>query len=235
MRNPRQPLLIGPGSAGFTLIELMVVIGIAGALLAIAAPRVSAWAENQRAKAAARSVADLLLRASVESMRTGNRHVVFFGNPGVDDPSANPVQRGGAWVPVLLIDDGAPSTANCAIDGGEVVESVEPQDGISWGVSHATSRVAADDGNAPFNPGGTWDGATFADPANAKINWVMFRPDGIPVTFVGTIGGCGAIGNSGSAGGALYLTNGKRDFSIVLSPLGGVRLHVAGPGGAWSS
>jgi hypothetical protein len=169
-------------------------------------------------------------------MRTGNRHVVFFGNPGATDPSGNAVEMTGAWVPVLLIDDGAPATANCAIEGGEALEAVQPQDGISWGVNFATSAVSTDGGAAPFDPGGVWDGATFADPADTKINWVLFRPDGVPVTFVGAVGSCGAIGTLGSAGGALYLTNGERDFAIVLSPLGAVRLHLWNrASGTWSS
>jgi type II secretory pathway pseudopilin PulG len=214
----------------------MVALGIASVVLVVALPNIVEWANNQRAKAAARSVADLLQMARAEAMRTGNRHVVFFGNPGTTDPSGNQVAMGAAWVPVLLIDDGAPVAANCAIDGGETLEAVQPEDGVSWGVSFATSAVATDGGSAPFDPGGPWDGATFTDPANAKINWVLFGPDGIPVTFVGAVGSCGLLGNLGSAGGALYLTNGERDFAIVLSPLGAVRLHVwNGASGAWSS
>ena len=30
----------------------------------------------------------------------------------------------------------------------------------------------------------------------------------------------------GNAGGAIYLTNGQRDYAIVLSPLGAVRVHA---------
>jgi type II secretory pathway pseudopilin PulG len=217
-------------------MEMMVAIAIAGVVLAITLTQFSQWSENQRAKAAARSVADLLLKARAEAIRTGNRHVVFFGNPGASDPSGNPVELGGAWVPVLAIDDGVPATANCAIAAGEALEAVQPEDGLSWGVSFAGAAVATDRGAAPFNPGGAWDGATFTDPNNAKINWLFFRPDGVPVTFVGTAGGCGAVGSTGGGGGALYLTNGKRDFAVVLSPLGGVRLHVwNASSGAWSS
>jgi prepilin-type N-terminal cleavage/methylation domain-containing protein len=222
--------------AGVTLIELMVALGIAAVVLAVTMPVIAGWAKNQRAKAAARSVGDLLLMARAEAMRTGDRRVVFFGNPGVTDPSGNAVAMGAAWVPVLLINDGAPATANCAIDGGEALEAVQPQDGISWGVSFATAAVATDGGVAPFDPGGTWDGATFADPANAKVNWVLFGPDGIPVTFVGAVGSCGLLGTLGSAGGALYLTNGERDYAVVLSPLGAVRLYLWNrASGAWSS
>ena len=221
--------------AGFSLIELMVAVGIMAVLLALAGPQVGQWAENQKAKAAARSVAGVFLKARAEAIRTGNNHIVFFGNPGATDPSGNPVEKDGAWVPVLLVDDGPPATADCAIGGGEVVEGIAPEDNVLWGVALASAATGTDTGAAPFDPMG-WDGATFADPGNTKVNWVLFQPDGIPVTFVGAMGSCGAIGTTGSGGGALYLTNGKRDYAVVLSPLGATRVHVWNPtAGGWTS
>jgi hypothetical protein len=192
---------------------------------------------KQRAKAAARSLADLLLLARGEAIRTGNRYVLFFGNPGNTDASGNAVEMDGSWVPVLLINDGPPVGSDCEIDAGEAFESIAPVDGVSWGVTYANAKVATDSGAAPFDPSPPpdWDGATFADPSNAKVNWLLFRPDGIPVGFSGAAGSCGTVGGVGSGGGAFYVTNGERDFAIVLSPLGGVRLHLWDrAAGAWS-
>jgi len=236
-RPSRQQGAHPPGAlAGFTLIEMMIAMAVVGVILGISLSRLDRWSEDQRAKAAARSVADLLQRARAGAIRTGSRHVVFFGNPGVADPSGNAVEKGGAWVPVLLIEDGPPAAANCAIDGGEILEAVEPVDDVTWGVSFATARVATDAGAAPFDPGGTWDGATFNDQNNAKISWMLFRPDGVPVPFVGAVGSCGAVGSTGRGGGAFYMTTGERDFAVVLSRLGGVRLHVWDrSAGGWSS
>jgi len=224
-------------SAGVTLIELMVAVGLASVVIAIALPLFSDWSSNQRAKAAARSAADLFLLAHTEAIRTGNRHIVYFGNPGTTDPSGNPVQKDGQWTPVLLIDDGPPDTSNCKIEAGEAVAGIVPGEGLSWGVSFANAPVASDAGGAPFDPSPppAWDGATFTDPTNAKANWVMFRPDGIPVAFTGAAGSCGTLGNLGGGGGALYVTNGERDFAVVLNSLGGVRLHVwVRDASAWS-
>ena len=223
--------------SGVTLIELMVVVGLMAVVLAIAVPFLSDWMGNQRARAAARSLADLLMLARGEAIRTGNRYVLFFGNPGTTDASGNPVENDGGWVPVLLINDGPPVGSDCEIDAGEVFEAIEPADGISWGVTDADVAVSTDSGAAPFNasPPPAWDGATFADPGNSKVNWLLFRPDGIPVGFSGAAGSCGAIGGVGSGGGAFYVTNGERDFAVVLSPLGGVRLHLWNRStGAWS-
>ena len=214
---------------------MSVVVGLMAVVLGFGMPVLSDWMGNQRARAAARSIGDVLLLARGEAIRTGNRYVLFFGNPGSTDASGNPVQKDGAWVPLLLIDDGPPVGSDCQIGGGEAFQAIEPVDGISWGVTDASVAVSTDSGVAPFNPGSTWDGATFADPSNAKVNWLLFRPDGIPVGFSGAAGSCGTVGGVGSGGGAFYVTNGERDFAVVLTPLGGVRLHLWNRStGAWS-
>jgi type II secretory pathway pseudopilin PulG len=214
--------------AGVTIIELMVAMAVMMVLIMMAIPSVVEWNDNQRLKGVVHDAADLFHQARAESIRTGRNHVVFFGNPGVLDPSNNPVQVAGSWVPVLLIDDGPPATANCAIDAGEAARWIDavPVNNVTWGAARATTAVPTDEGTAAFdyaNP--AWDGATFADSAGTKINWVMFRPDGIPVVFSGAVGSCGTVGSVGRGGGALYITNGKRDYGAVLSPLGVARVH----------
>jgi prepilin-type N-terminal cleavage/methylation domain-containing protein len=225
--------------AGMTLIELMVVVGLLGVLSALAVPNIRAWAGDQRTKQAARSLADALLVARTEAIRTGNNYIVYFGDPGTVDPAGNLVTYNGQWVPLLVIDDGAPTASNCVIDAGERYLGIAQIDnGPTWGVTEATAAVATDTGAAPFNPppAPPWDGATFADSANAKVNWVMFRPDGIPVGFSGAGASCGTVGATGSGGGALYVTNGRREYGVVLTPLGGVRVHIWNPSSnQWSS
>ena len=222
--------------AGVTIIELMVATAVMTVLIMMSIPSVVEWNDNQRLKGTVRDAADLFQQARAESIRTGRNHVVFFGNPGVLDPSNNPVEVAGSWVPVLLIDDGPPATANCAIDAGEALRWIDPVPvgNVTWGVTRATAAVPTDDGTALFDYTNTgWDGATFADPAGTKINWVMFRPDGIPVVFSGAVGSCGTVGSIGRGGGALYITNGKRDYGAVLTPLGAVRVH-AFDGSQWT-
>jgi hypothetical protein len=211
----------------------MTALGLITVVIAIATPSLIEWRSHQEAKKAARTIADIFHKARAEAMRTGNRQVVFFGNPGLTDPGGNAVEAAGSWVPVLSLDDGQPGAANCRIDPGETSAYIRPVGDLTWGVSEATGPVASDSGGAPFDPGPTWDGGTFTKPDASKANWVLFRNDGIPVAFQGDGIGCGTIGDTGSGGGGLYLTNGRRDFGVILTPLGGVRMHLWNDG-AWS-
>jgi len=221
--------------SGVTLVELAIVLAIVGVLTLVTAPSASRWQRDQRLKGAARDVADLLLLARAESARTGDRHVVIFGPPGTADPSANPIEAGGSPVPLLVLDDGAPGTANCRIDAGEAREVLMPVDGVAWGVTLANARAPGDTGAAAFTPP-QLSGSTFANPANTAVPWFLFRPDGIPVRFEGQLGSCGTIGATALGGGAFYLTNGTRDYAVVLTPMGGVRVHVwDGLAGAWKT
>ena len=97
----------------------------------------------------------------------------------------------------------------------------------AWGVADATVKVPNDSGAGVIG-----SGSTFTDPNNNAANWVMFRPEGIPVSFTP---GC-ALGGIGSGVGGAYVTNGKRDYAMVLSPLGGIRVHGwNGAGDGWTN
>ena len=220
--------------SGMTLIEIMLVVGLIGVLSAVGVVGLEDWFENQRVRGAAHAGADIIQLARAEAIRTGHNYLVFFGPPGTTDPAGTAIQDGGGnWVPVLVVDDGPPETSNCRIDGGEPRRGLEPEQDVTWGVTAASVVVPDDQGGASFVPPQA-SGATFTDPDGNATNWLMFRPDGIPVAFSYSAGACDDIANTGSGGGGLYITNGRRDYSIVLSPLGTVRVHFWTQGGSWS-
>lgn len=213
---------------------MVVTVAVIGILALVVGSQLGEWFANQRVKSAARSAADLLLLARSEAVRTGRNHIVFFGPPGSTDPAGTALtDADGGLVPLLVLDDGPPATANCRIDAGEPTQVVRPQPDVGWGVSTASQRAPDDRGPASFAPPQA-SGSTFADPDGNPANWVLFGADGIPAAFSFAAGSCDEIGRTGTGGGAFYLTNGKRDQAVVLSPLGAARVHLWQPNGAWS-
>ncbi len=201
--------------AGFTLIELVVIVGIITVLILVAMPAVMNVNANQRIKTDARSVADLLMLARGEAIRTGTQHVVYLGT----DPAAvQPTDGNGNAVRMSVISD---DDGDCRIDAGEAIEWIAGETGVSLGVTNASSDAPNDTG-----PGSHSTGATFTDPSPTARDWLLFRADGIPAVFTAGGGDCGTQGATGTGGGAIYLTNGDRDYAVTLSPIGGIRLHA---------
>lgn len=217
--------------AGFTLIEVAIVLTIIGVVSAMAVPNVSRYMENGRGRAAAKTIADAFHIARAQAIRTGNNHVVFFSANGAGDVAGKVlVDADGDPVPVLILNDGAPGSAdqNCEIDSGEETITFEAQPGVGWGFNAPPATAEAPDDDAvtaiPVS------GSSFRAPnGTTAVTWVQFRPDGVPVAIDNACN----TGRLGSGGGTIYLWTMNRDFAITLSPLGGVRVHVwdAGQGG----
>jgi len=213
------------------MIEVLVVVAIIGALAALATPSLSRMMEQRKMRGFAREAANVFEVARSQAVRTGTNRLVFFGPPGTTDPAGTAITANGRPAPMLVLADGSPSTANCHIDGGEETEALSARAGIGWGVTDATSAPADDKGAVTFVPPHN-SGATFADAAGNARNWVLFRPDGVPVGVAPTSTTCGTIGATGTGGGALYFTNGEGDYAVTLSPLGAVAVH-SWNGTAW--
>ncbi len=202
-------------SQGFSVLELMVVLAIAAVLSAAAAPRIQQWAANQRLKQATRSLADLMRVAQAEAVRTGTNFLVLLGTDATGAPL--PPNSAGTPYPAVAVQE---DNADGLIGAGERLIPIEPVEGIFWGVT--TAGVAHPDDGSPRS-GDFPSGTTFQDPLGGAANWLVFRPDGLPVAFTT---GPYQEGGVGSGTGAVYVTNGVRDFAIVLSPLGGVRVSA---------
>jgi type II secretory pathway pseudopilin PulG len=211
-----------------TLVELVIVLAIIGAVTALATSNLFAWSNNQRAATSARAVSDAFGLARAQAIRTGRNTIVAFRvETGLSGISSD----------IVVVNDGNPASANCAIDAGEITTSVALERGVRFGTTASLSNGAA----APNDTGTSGHrtiGSSFLDgssPAGAA-SWVMFTGDGLPHLFTqdGTAP-CDNVGIVGTAGGAIYVTNGARDYAIVLSPLGTARLHRWNKSaGAWT-
>jgi type II secretory pathway pseudopilin PulG len=211
---------------GFSLIELMVILGIISAMVLMGAPYLRDAARHARLKAATRDIAGAIQMARAQAIRTRTNHVVMFNTT----PGGNALP---APVIVLTDDDG-----DGEIDPGENVEFVPRDSGREFQGLPRTTRFGktagagtpADDPD-PLNlfGGPTTLVSSFQDPTGTNANQLVFQPDGIPRTY--DPGPPFDLGNVGSGAGAIYLTNGNpntgepgRDYAVVVKPLGGVRV-----------
>ena len=215
--------------AGFTAMELMIVVAIVGIAAAAAVPSWRAIQANARLRDAAGDIADVLRAARMRAISSSRNHVVYFdtGVNGNVDVCGNAVlDANGNPAPMIVLDD---ANGNCCIDPGENLEARRAVDGIQWGVDFALVAAPGD----PDPSGSFPDGSTFHDPANSQTEWVAFQPDGIPIGFAN--GGACGLGNAGTGGGAVYVNNDRRDFAVVMTPLGGLKTHLfERSGGVWT-
>jgi len=204
--------------AGLTLVELSIVLAVVGIIAAMAIPGTAKWTANQRLNESTRALAGVFSYARGEAIRTGNIHIVFFET----DASGNSLSS-----PILVLDDGrfGSSDQNCVIDTGEPQKAFALVEGVSFGVSRATSQAPSDPGGGSF--GGT---ATFRDAGGSDATWMLFRPEGMPLAFSSNC----SMGAVGTGGGGVYLTNGSRDAAVLVTPLGATRVHQWN-GGGWTS
>ena len=206
--------------AAMTVVELMVVLAVIGALLAASSVQIGPWISNGRLKAAARSAADAFSLARSEAIKNGEVHIAVFQ------------EALGASGAMVVARDGTQSVMDCQIDADEIVHTFPLPRDVAWGTSPSLSNGTPAPDDQGVAVGGIGVGSSFTDatlvPAN-QATWVAFLPDGMPRLF--TPADCAMLGQAGQGAGALYLTNALRDYAVVLSPLGTVRVHGWSSGG----
>ena len=109
------------GKSGFTLVEMMVVIEVAGVLTAIAIPTYIAWLPRHRANGAARQLFTDLQYARMRAISENNDYVITF------DTSNNSYR---------VYDDGDNDFASAGVESAELIKTVNIGDefiGISFG------------------------------------------------------------------------------------------------------
>jgi len=195
---------------GVTLIEMMVVVAIIGILAALAVPNFRQWRLDSRVRETAITVGDAFYVARGEAMRTGRVWIVLIGA----DLAFNPLTDAQGNSQIIAFDDGMPGTGDCAVTSADPQYSYSLETGVTFGVTNGSTPT-------PWDPGTGAAPITFTQPrpGNPASQWVAFGPNGVPVGVTNTCG----LGRVGTGGGGVYVTNGRIDYAVNLSPLGGVR------------
>ena len=198
------------------MVEMAVVVAVVGVMVLIASMQIDRWQDAEAVKAAARKVEAAFEYARTEATRSGNNQVLFFIT---DIAGTNLVDGSGDPVDILILDDGLPGSLgqNCTIDANEPIQTVSLEGNVNFGVNASTAKVGIDDGPTSF--GGA---STFEQTGGGAATWVLFRPDGTPRSANAAC----ALGELGSGGGAIYLSNAQRDVAVVLAPLGSSRVFA---------
>lgn len=206
---------------GFTLIEVMVALAIIAIMAAMGGPRLRQWMLDNQVREAAMLTADALHLARTEAMRSGINQIVFLGVDFASTPITN-----ASGIPSIRVQSDIDN--DCTTPDADDVSQRDfaIPDGVFMGTTNASTQAPADTGTASLP-------STFTQPSSGSPQafWVMFRPDGVPV---GLTTACVA-GRIGTGGGAVYITNGRVDYSISLTRLGAVRVSPFEQGsGTWN-
>jgi type IV fimbrial biogenesis protein FimT len=103
-------------NAGFTIIELAVVIAIIGIMSAIAVPNMIGWAADNRVNGAARDIVSMIQKARIEAVKRNALVVVTFDAADINGVTADFLayvddgQGGGAAVAENWVQEGAERT-----------------------------------------------------------------------------------------------------------------------------
>lgn len=142
---------------GFTLIELMVVIAIAGVLSAIAIPGYFSWLSNARLKASTRDIYANIQKTKMEAIKRNKNVVMSFA---VATPSCGTLPLSSLPAVVgnytLFVDDGS--------GGGGLAKD---------GVQNGTEQTLV---NGVMSPGVALCRAAFG-----STSIVSFKPEGLPM------------------------------------------------------
>ena len=202
--------------AGFTLVELAIIIAIVGILAAVAVPGLSAYQQRQDARGHAQRIGNLLTEARDLAMKEGNNYFILFDTPGTGD--------------LRIVDD---DNNDSGITGAEVVKDVlfanlRMSDVVSQyvpGTSPALTTVVPEEIGVGGKDPVPATGMTFpVDPVSGSPG-IVFTPRGFPMSMPPALGG--PLGGPGSGRGSYYVTdNADTVYAVTLSPLGATRLRV---------
>ena len=130
---------------GFTLVEVIIVVGLIGVMSAIAIPAINSWLPNYRLKGAARSVYSTMQKARILAVKTNKDTAIIF------DPVNNKYELCDNWV-------AGACAGNLQMTDFSVVGS-----GVGYGHGNATNQANVAATAFPMVPD---DDVSYSSPIN---------------------------------------------------------------------
>jgi prepilin-type N-terminal cleavage/methylation domain-containing protein len=212
-------------NAGFSLIELVIVLLVVGIMTAFAVPSIGRYRMGEQTRENAQQIASVLRSARSASIKEGVSHFVLF------NPASPPAAEGTIARVVRDVDgDWQVTGVDLAMDYKFLPAThadVVPYGTAGHGTPHSAANAVPGDATGG-QLSGVVDGANFpADPVTGRPA-VGFTAQGVAVDLNNpTAWGTGA--------GAFYVTDSSNTvYAAVVGPLGEVRVRVLSPGtGEW--
>jgi prepilin-type N-terminal cleavage/methylation domain-containing protein len=204
---------------GYTLIEIMTVVAIAGVMTTIGVSALRGYSRHETTRRAALSVANVLSQARSMAIAQGNMTFVLFGEPAdgsvafapdqfaalvVDTNGSGKIENTDGATPVFL-PEGNPDVTSYGAHGDTVMKTAAIPD------ADESQAVATGDMTALRK------GTTLPVDPDLGVPIIAFSPQGSPVTIQNP-------SDWGTGAGGVYMTdNDDMLIGVVVLPLGDVK------------